>query len=190
MCRAKETGVYCVETWNTDASAGKSKQNGHTEWTRDWSWGRLTSRSWCVTHPLSVWGTHRLHTMVAPPERALAQERKCSRVQGPRCCFLIIWTSKLLGNYFTPIKACSYSLKNSSFQSPSHPVSKCSEAAPSRQQPTLQQRDSSEGRVLSAVQVYRQFGSLCSCATVVLHFLSIPWVPPWFTQKAFTSPPV
>lgn len=22
-----------------------------------WTWGRLTSRSWCVVHPLSVWGT-------------------------------------------------------------------------------------------------------------------------------------
>lgn len=113
------------------------RRKEQTEWTHRMDKGLKLRKThfkepMCNTSPISMrhsQATHHGHSI---------WESSCSGKEtlwsaGPRCSFLIIWTSKLLGNYFTPIKACSYSLKNSSSQSPFHPMSKCSEAARSRQ---------------------------------------------------------
>lgn len=107
VARRSSGQVQEFTVWKFKTQMPIQKRANRTD-TGLWTWGRLTSRSWRVIHPLSVWGTTQ-----APFESS--QGRKCCRSAGPRCSFLITWIRSILRYCFAHIKACSYSLKNSSF---------------------------------------------------------------------------
>lgn len=167
----------------------QERANIHIEWTMDWAWGRLTSRSWCLIHPLSVWGTPQAahQTQVTPFERALAQGRKCCRVQSPGVAPLL----------FAPASFWEIALLVSRHDlilwriSPSLRVPRCQTSAGNSTMAHLAAvrffcRESF--KCLSSVQtVYISLFLCYSCPSFRFH---PTWVPPWFSQKAFTSPSV